>query len=184
MLDQYGMRMPRALIVCIGNSLIADDALGWAVFERLEERRLPQSVRVEFLELGGIRLLDILDGEDLLIVVDAVRLGSDPGTLHVLDWQDLPEAEGLPVTSHDIGLSEAIRIGRVLFPEKMPQRIILVGVEGKCFDQCGVGMTPQVEEAVKDAMDSVIGILSSVMNGGLGETSGPGVGDASTACRE
>jgi len=178
------MRMPRALVVCIGNSLIADDALGWAVFERLEERWLPEGVRVEFLELGGLRLLDILDGEDLLIVVDAVRFGSDPGTLYVLDWQDLPEAEGLPVTSHDIGLSEAIRIGRVLFPEKMPSGIILVGVEGKCFDQCGVGMTPRVEEAVKDAMDSVVGILGKVMNGGLGETSGLGVGAASTASGE
>jgi Ni,Fe-hydrogenase maturation factor len=72
----------------------------------------------------------------------------------------------------------------MLFPEKMPSGITLVGVEGKCFDQCGVGMTPQVEEAVKDAMDSVIGILGKVMNGGLGETSGPGVRAASTACGE
>jgi len=176
--------MDRALITCIGNSLIADDALGWAVYQQLLGKGLPETVRIEFLELGGIRLLDIFDKEDLLIVVDAVKFGAEPGTLHVVNWQDLPEAEGLPVTSHDIGLREAIHIGGVLFPEKMPSNIVLVGVEGECFDQCGVEMTPRVGEAVKEALDCVVGLLNGAGETKLQEFTGTGVGSESAAVVE
>ena len=152
----------RTLVACIGNSLIADDALGCVVYDRLKEVRLPEGVRVESLELGGMRLLDILDGEDFLLVVDAVQFGTEPGTVHVLDWQELPEVAGLPVTSHDIGFREAIMVGYKLFPERMPDRIVLIGVEGACFDMCGVQMTPEVRGAVENVLERVIGEVESV----------------------
>lgn len=148
-----------ALIICIGNALAADDGAGSAVYEELQRSRLPQGVRLCFLGLGGIDILDQLEGEERLVVVDAVQLGGDPGTVHVLDWQDIPEMGPRPVSGHGIGVREAVELGKRLYPERMPREISLVGIEGQCFDQLGVSLTIEVKNAVPRAAAAVIRLL-------------------------
>ncbi len=148
-----------ALIVCIGNELVADDGVGWAVFECLRDSRLPENVRLIFLGLGGIDLLEEIDGEELLVVVDGVQLGARPGTIHELGWEKLPVASPRPVSGHGIGIREAISVGRKLYPERVPKEIFLVGVEGKCFNQLGIGLTDEVARAVPQVVAAVINLV-------------------------
>ncbi len=145
----------RAVVACIGNGLVADDAVGGAIADRLTGDGLPPNVRVERLETGGLAMLDRLDGEDLLIVVDAVQLGAPAGTVHVLDWDAVPPAPGQAVSAHGIGVREAIDVGRMIDPARMPNAVMLVGVEGACFDRLGAAMTPSVAAAVPRAAAEV-----------------------------
>jgi hydrogenase maturation protease len=142
------------LIVCVGNGLVADDAAGAAVYAALVEAP-PPLARVALLATGGIRLLDLVEGEESLIVVDAVQLGAKVGTVHVLDWESLPRAQGPAVSVHGIGVREAIEMGRMLIPERMPRVVSLVGIEGKCFDELGGPMTAEVREAIPRAVTAV-----------------------------
>ena len=105
----------KALIVCVGNSLVGDDAAGCAVYESLARESLPDGVRLHLLGVAGISLLEILAGENILIVVDAVQFGAKPGTVHILDWSELPQARGLAVSAHGIGLREAIDLVNFAF---------------------------------------------------------------------
>jgi hydrogenase maturation protease len=143
------------LIVCVGNDLVADDAVGCQIFERLMGMSFPPEVRLHRVGVGGLALLEELHGEKLLVVVDAVHFGALPGTVHVLDWDALAEDRGPPVTSHGIGLREVIGICRALYPEKNPGRVVLVGIEGKCFNEMGVPMTPEVAAAVGVAIEKI-----------------------------
>ena len=140
----------RALVVCIGNELVADDAVGHAVFTRLGEQGLPEGVRLEYCGVGGIALLELLTGQEkLMIVVDAVQLGDPIGTVRLWSWDELPVlAGGSAISAHGIGLKDTLAIGQTLYPERMPERILLVGVEGRCFDQLGEAMSPEVAAAV------------------------------------
>ncbi len=147
---------PGVLVACIGNSLVADDAFGPAVYDCLAAGALPAGVRVELLGVGGLSLLDALRGERILVVVDAVRFGAPPGTMHVLDWEDIPGAPGLPVTAHGIGVREAIEIGRLIGDGRVPDRVTLVGVEGRRFDGIGEPMAPEVAAAVLPAAREVV----------------------------
>ncbi len=151
--------MTRALVVCIGNDLVADDGVGKAVHAGLEKSRLPTGTRLEYLGLGGIELLEELAGEERLVVVDAVQFGSAPGTVHILDWAGLPSMVPRPVSGHGIGIREAIEVGRRLYPEKSPQYIHMVGIEGRCFDQLGQGLTAEVAAAVPLAVAAVLQLL-------------------------
>ena len=153
---------PRTLIICIGNQLVADDGVGWEIFQRLQQNGLPDHVRLEFLGLGGIDLLEEIAGEELLVVVDAVQLGHAPGTIHTLGWQELPALSSRPVSGHGIGIREAISVGRKLYPERMPKEVFLIGVEGKCFDQLGTGLSPEVAGAVAQAIDAVFSLIPGV----------------------
>lgn len=151
----------RVLVVCIGNELVADDGVGWVVHQELEKRVLPEGVRLVFLGLGGIDLLEVLDGEDLLLVVDGVQLGKAPGTVHRLGWEQLPHAPSRPVSGHGIGVREALAIGTRLYPQRIPQQTVLFGVEGRCFDRLGDGLSPEVAQAVPEVVRLIFQLLET-----------------------
>lgn len=151
----------RAVVACVGNGLVADDAVGAAVFEHLESDGLPAWVRLEQMGTSGLALVDRLEGEPTLVVVDAVQLGAEAGTVHVLEWDEVPVSHGMAVSAHGIGVREAIEIGRLMFPERMPERVVLVGIEGACFDRLGVAMTPAVAAAIPRATSVVRGLVGA-----------------------
>lgn len=141
----------RTVIICIGNELVADDAVGFEIFNRLEANNTSSSFRIEYCSVGGIDMLPMLEGETDLIVVDAVQFGTKPaGTIHIIPWDELPD-NSTAISSHGLGLRETIEIGRTLYPERMPERITLVGIEGRCFNLTREFMTKEVEEAVNEA---------------------------------
>lgn len=157
---------PRALVVCLGNDLVGDDGAGPAVHAGLRSRHLAAGVRLVQLGLGGIALLDLLEGEELLVVVDAVALGSPPGTLHVREGAELPGAGRAAVSAHGVGVAEALAVCRRLAAERAPRRTVLVGIEGRCFDRLGAGLTPAVAAAVPGAVAAVETLLGQL---GAGE---------------
>jgi hydrogenase maturation protease len=140
----------RTIIICIGNELIADDAVGFEIFNRLGNCR----ARLEFCSVGGIDMLPLLDGETDMIVVDAVQLNAPPGTIHVLPWDSLPESNGA-ISSHGLGLRETIEIGKILYPLSMPERITLVGIESRCFNRTREYMTSEVQAAISIAVSTI-----------------------------
>jgi len=140
------------LVVCIGNELIADDAAGYEVYLRLQEMELPRETRVEYSGVGGLSLLDRLTGyEGSMIVVDAVQFGAPPGTIHRIPWEDLPSCCNTAISAHGIGLKETIDVGKILCPEKLPSHIVLIGIEGRCFNRMRGFMTPATAAALSDA---------------------------------
>lgn len=150
---------PRSLVVCLGNDLVGDDGAGLAVHDRLAGQALPAGVRLARLGLGGLALLDLMDGEDLMVVVDAVALGGEAGTLHVQEGERLPGSGRPAVSAHGIGIAEALEVGRLLQPLRVPRRVVLVGIEGRRFDELGTGLTPGVAAAVPTATAVVEALL-------------------------
>lgn len=144
----------RTIIVCIGNELIADDAVGFEIFNRLSGC----PARLEFCGVGGIDMLPLLEGETDMIVVDAVQFGAAPGTVHVLPWESLPHSSSA-ISAHGLGLRETIEIGTILYPEKMPQQVTLVGIEGRCFNRTRDYMTVEVQGAIDRAVTTIEKLL-------------------------
>lgn len=148
----------RSIVVCVGNELIADDAAGHEVYLRLVEKGFHG--RVEYCGVGGIDMLPLLNGESDLVVVDAVQLGAEPGTVHVIPWDALPPADGA-VSAHGLGLRETLEICRILYPERMPERVTLVGIEGRCFNLTREHMT----EAVARSIDRAAAMVNEIAGG-------------------
>lgn len=145
-----------ALVVCVGNELIADDAIGHEIYVRLRAMDLPIGTRIEFAGVGGLALLDYLTGEErAMIVVDAVQLGADAGTIHCLPWDAVPSCANAAISAHGIGLKETIDIGNILYPGLIPPAILLVGVEGRCFNRMRDAMTPATAAAADTAAEYI-----------------------------
>ncbi len=74
----------KPLIVGFGNVLLGDDGFGVEVVRRLAATDLPAHVHLLDVGIGGIHcVLQLMEGFDAIIVVDAVRHGEPPGTLYV-----------------------------------------------------------------------------------------------------
>ncbi|HEY5143975.1 MAG TPA: hydrogenase maturation protease [Solirubrobacteraceae bacterium] len=146
-----------AAVIAVGNRLRADDGAGVEVVRRLAGR-VPAGVRL--IELGGepAGLLDAWDGLGTVVVVDAVRTGGEPGTVHRLDasTEPLPARMG-SASTHGLGLAEALELGRAL--GRLPARVVVVGIEVADDRTVGGGLSRAVQDAIEGAAASVLAEL-------------------------
>jgi hydrogenase maturation protease len=100
------------------------------------------------------RLLDLWDGLDAVVVVDAVRSGAPAGTVHRVDAGDgpLPRDLGLAST-HAMGIADALELGRAL--GRAPRRVVVLGIEGTSYGM-GEEMTPAVAAELDGLVVSVL----------------------------
>jgi hydrogenase maturation protease len=138
-------------VIGVGNRWRSDDAVGLIVAERLRGT-VPG---VEVLEREGepVALMDAWEGEEAVVIVDAVSSHGPPGRLHRLDVADGPlPAELFAASTHHLGLAEAVELARAL--GRLPAALVVIGVEGAVFD-AGDGLSPAVEAAVEPAAAAV-----------------------------
>jgi hydrogenase maturation protease len=69
------------LIIGLGNPLQADDGVGCRVAEALAGRELPPSVEVMDAGTPGVGLINLLEGRQRAIIVDAAEMGREPGEI-------------------------------------------------------------------------------------------------------
>jgi hydrogenase maturation protease len=138
-------------VLCLGNDLIADDAVGWAVAAELRSRVPGVDVIEE--AATGLYLIDDVIGVDRLVVVDAVATGrAEPGTIHVFDETDI---EVVPGTSpHYVGLFETLDLVRAL-GLVAPDEVVLVGVEIADAATIGGAMTDAVHRTLPRVVELV-----------------------------
>ena len=132
--------------VCLGSRYRGDDAVGPLVAERLREA----GATVLDCADEPTRLLDVWDGLDVLVVVDAVLTGAAAGALCRVEADDGPLPRDLRLAStHAVGVADALELGRAV--GRAPRRVVVLGVEGATF-----GMGDEMTPAVADALDEVV----------------------------
>lgn len=154
----------RKRMLCLGNDLLADDALGPLVAQRLRQLELPDVEVVETAETGFYLLELLLDCESLLVVDTIVSGNFPPGTVRLLREEDVSTVPGS--SPHYVGLFEALTLGRALMLS-VPERLTLIVVEAADCFTVGGAMHP----AVTAAVPAVIEFARKTLR-----TSDPGVG--------
>ena len=146
------------LVLCLGNDLLHDDGVGWAIAEALDGNVSADTV-VRRSALSGFYLLDELVGYDRAIVVDAVRTGTHPpGTVLSFPFEALGTGEG--PSPHAVGLPSVVRLGRQS-GVALPTQIHIVAVEVDDMETVMEGLTPRVAAAVPAATAAVHAALAS-----------------------
>jgi hydrogenase maturation protease len=154
---------PRILVAGIGNVLRQDDGFGPAVIRELEESRLlPEGVRTVELGIGGINLvLELMDGYDALVLIDAVERGQPPGTLFVLD-ADVSTAENIPPleawgwSSDSCATLPSRALVMAQAAGALPKDIRIIGCQPGETDEISMVLSPAVQKAVIEAAETVL----------------------------
>lgn len=145
--------MPRTLIAGFGNVLRGDDGFGVEVIRRLEAAE-PFRSEVRLLEVGtgGLGLAqELLAGYDRLIVLDAMTRGRAPGTVYVIEIEDVEAAETIDL--HLAIPARALSVARAL--GVLPPQVHLVACEPAEVDELTIGLSAVVERAVPVALQQV-----------------------------
>ncbi|MGC9669768.1 hydrogenase maturation protease [Planosporangium sp. 12N6] len=145
------------IVIGVGNPYRRDDGIGPYVIERLRERGATDEVLAASAG-ETTELIDLWDGQDLAVVVDAVRAApAHPGRIHRLTVADPPPAERCRA-AHGLDLGDAVELARVL--GRLPRRLALYTVEAADIDY-GVGLTPAVVEAAGYLTDEIEQLLTT-----------------------
>jgi hydrogenase maturation protease len=159
----------RILVAGVGNVFLSDDGFGVEVVRALHGA-LPDGVEVVDTGIRGMHLAyQLLDGYDVLVIVDAVQRGSEPGTVHTLEHDlDAPrdatpapalDAHGMDpasVLSLLDGLAGSMGIARPV------GRVLVVGCEPAVVID-GIGLSPPVAAAVAPAARAVTTLVTALM---------------------
>ncbi|HEX4533021.1 MAG TPA: hydrogenase maturation protease [Rhizomicrobium sp.] len=150
------------LIAGIGNIFQGDDAFGVEVAQRLSHTPLPDGVKVVDFGIRGIDLTyALMDGHEVVILVDAAARGEKPGTVTLVECERA--AEGVPdapiVSAHDLDPAKVMQLvdalggncGRVLLIACEPAD--LGGEDGK------MGLSEAVAAAVMPAVERISSLL-------------------------
>ncbi|SPE26206.1 Ni,Fe-hydrogenase maturation factor (hyh operon) [Burkholderiales bacterium] len=140
--------MGKLRIIGVG-SAAGDDQAGWLVVQALRRTPLAQrcgrGTRMLALDRPGVQLISQLEGADAVILIDAIRSGAAPGTIHRID--DLARIEAdLLVSCHGLGLAATLELARAL--DVMPATLLLYGIE---IDPATTGAAPS--KMVTEAAD-------------------------------
>ncbi len=142
-------------ILGCGNTLMGDDGVGIRAIERLQELKLPPNVEVIDAGVGGLAILSWIEDADKVIIVDAVQTGNEPpGTVYEFTDRELPPSSMFMLSLHDLNLVDALNVGRLV--QKMPEEIVIIGVEVKRVAEFTKELTPEVEAAVPEVLDLVL----------------------------
>jgi hydrogenase maturation protease len=145
----------RTVIVGVGNVLLKDEGIGVHVVRALQEMSLasPEG-EVEVVD-GGTSpgALDMAEGADKLIIVDAACGGGEPGTIYRFAPDEVSGEPKLLTSLHDLGLFDSLRMMESV--GNPPRETVIIGVEPAEVDW-GLELTPALRGKLPDVVQRVV----------------------------
>lgn len=114
-------------IIGIG-SPFGDDAAGLEAARTLAAAPPPEC-EIIAADRPGASLVEMLDGADAAILIDAARTGAPPGTIHEFGFDELERAAAARlVSSHGVGVAAAVALARKLGRAPAHGRIVAIEI--------------------------------------------------------
>lgn len=150
---------PRILVLGIGNILWADEGFGVRALE-LFHRRYAVPDNVVILDGGtqGLYLVQFVQEADRLIVFDAIDYGLTPGTLKLVENDEVPKFTGAKKMSlHQTGFQEVLSAADLT--GRYPEKLVLIGCQPQDLEDWGGPLTPPVRGALDLAVETAAVVL-------------------------
>jgi hydrogenase maturation protease len=128
------------------------------VLQQLVERyEFPPEV--ELLDGGtiGLSLLPYVEDTERLLVIDAVNVDGEAGTLVRLEGEEIPSSLSVKISPHQMGLADLLGAARLR--GRYPRELVLVGVQPGVIDT-GLELSPAVAAQVSSLVDAALSQLS------------------------
>jgi hydrogenase maturation protease len=155
--------LPTILVAGVGNRLMGDDGFGPRVIDLLESYELPSNVEIRDIGTAGLTIATDLDDYDLVVFLDTVEEGQEPGDLIKVELKvknGIDDVSELAiVTLHEVGLEGLLRFSKAI--GTLPQKVFLVGCKPETFKP-SLDLSPKVENSLNDAAEIVLKIIDSI----------------------
>ena len=146
--------LPATLVIGLGNSLRGDDGVGVCVAQILAAQALPDDVEVVDGGTQGLGIVNLMEGRQRVILVDAADVGIDSGEFvrFTLDEARLL-GDDRHLSVHAAGLRDALLLAQAL--EVLPDKVVIFGVQPANLEWDST-LSPQVEAALPSLVAAVL----------------------------
>ena len=145
----------KTLVLGIGNPILSDDGVGIKVAQEVGKKLDDPQITVSETSAAGLSLLDSLIGYDKVIIIDAIQTEQGKaGQIYRMKPEDFSFTKRVS-SPHQINLVTALELGKLL-NLTMPQEISIFAVEAKDTTSFSEGCTPEVEQAIPEAVKMVL----------------------------
>jgi hydrogenase maturation protease len=143
----------RITILGVGNILWADEGFGVRAVETMHARYVfPANVQLVDGGTQGLALLPLVEDTDVLIILDAVDFGREPGELVLAEDDDVPQClTAKKMSLHQTSMVDVLGLARL--KGTLPLHIRLIGVQPLDLENYGASVTAPIRAQI----DAVIG---------------------------
>lgn len=147
------------LVMGVGNILWSDEGFGVRCAEEFH-RLYTLENHSKIIDGGtlGMYLLETIEATDDLLIFDCADLGSSPGTLKVLEGDDITLWSTTKISAHQTGLNEVLALAQI--KGNYPKRLAVVAVQPVELQDYGGSLTPKIQAAVPQAVDAALKIVA------------------------
>ncbi|MFM2058543.1 MAG: HyaD/HybD family hydrogenase maturation endopeptidase [Pseudomonadota bacterium] len=140
------------VVLGIGNVLWADEGFGVRCVEALQQQ-WQFDEHVELVDGGtqGLYLIQHVQGASKLLIFDAIDYGLAPGSLKLIENDEVPRFMGAKKMSlHQTGFQEVLMLAQLT--ERYPAEVLLIGCQPEELEDYGGSLRPSVRLALDDAV--------------------------------
>ena len=137
-------------VLGIGNTIMGDDGVGLAIFERLRELRPDERLTYIAGGTSGMELIPDVQDASRLLILDGIAPSDArvPGEVLRIDGDQVPRLLASKLSPHQVGMLDVLAAARLLGTE--PDEVVVVGVVPVDVD-LRLGLSPEVADGVEPA---------------------------------
>lgn len=145
---------PRIVVLGIGNSLLQDEGVGVHLVQALNQEELDYA-NLEVIDGGtSPEISTLVEDTDKLIIIDAVRAGSEPGTIYRFDISQIAMDSPMRLSLHQLSILDDLQMLDLI--GKRPKSVVVIGIEPKDLG-LGLDLSPEVEAKMPELKRLVMG---------------------------
>ena len=142
------------LVLGIGNEILTDDGIGPKLVNDLGKEFQSPEIHFVCACIGGLEIIELLNGYDEAILIDAIRTKNGiPGAVYLFSPDDFQETMHLS-NLHDISFLTALRLGKKL-EIKLPEEIRIIAIEIIEDQEFSVEMTPPLNSRYPEILREI-----------------------------
>jgi hydrogenase maturation protease len=157
----------RVLVAGVGNIFLSDDAFGCEVVRQLAGTPMPDGVELRDFGISGVHLAyQLLDGYDLLVLIDAAPRGQEPGTVSLLEVElDKIQSTAAAVAGGEAplldvhGMAPASILAMLSSLGGRIARVLVVACEPESVEE-DIGLSAVVRDAIPRAVQLVTQVVT------------------------
>ncbi len=144
-------------VLGVGNLLLRDEGVGVHAVEVLR-RDYEFREQVILIDGGtmGLDLLPFIEGREKVLILDAVNLKKEPGSIEVIEDGDIPAFLSSKLSVHQIGLPDVLSAVKIM--DMTPSRMTLIGIQPERIET-GITLSEKVYKRFDDFLNAAIAKL-------------------------
>ena len=147
----------KTLVLGIGNSILGDDGVGVHAAQEVARIIKDENIVVRDVSIDGLNLLELILGFDKLVVIDAIMTeNGEVGEIYRLKPENICELARSAISPHHFNLASTIEVGKRLFPEEIPEEVVIFAVGTHNIDQVTEELTGKVKEAIPEVVNLIL----------------------------